>query len=193
VSVTSDTEIVNSALNKLGAERILSLDDASVRARIMKTQYPIRRDALLQSHPWNFAISYVELAAVSPTPSDLEWEYTYVFQLPSDCLRVFKTDLNFNDEWEEIEGNRIACNVSTLKIKYIKRITDVSKFSARFCETLAYDLAADTAMALTGSSEKKKDAVEEFNKYLAQTRSFDAQVGSIKRVESDDWVTSRRY
>jgi hypothetical protein len=193
VAVTSSTEIMNSALNKLGAERILSEDDASVRARIMKGQYPIRRDALLCSHPWNFAISYVELALVSPTPSYLDWEYTYVFQLPSDCLRVVKVNLDFDDDWEEIEGKRIACNVSELKVKYIKSITDVSKFSARFVETLAYDLAADTALNLTGSPEKKQSAIDDYNKHLAQSRSFDAQVGSIKRVEADDWFSSRRY
>ena len=191
--VTSATEIMNSALNKLGAERILSEDDASVRARIMKGQYPIRRDALLCSHPWNFAISYVELALVSPTPDDLEWEYDYVYQLPADCLRVIKCDLEFDDAWEEIEGNRIACNVSELKIKYIKQITDVSKFSARFVETLAYDLATDSCISLTGSADKKEQMQKDYDRYLAQSRSFDAQVGSIKRVEADDWTSSRRY
>lgn len=193
MSFTSSTEIVNSALIKLGAERIISLDDASTRARIMKEQYPKRRDALLLSHPWNFSISYVELAVVDPTPSDLEWDYTYVFQLPDDCLRVIKTNLLYTDEWEEIEGNRIACDVSELKIKYIKRVETVEYFSDRFCETLAYDLAADTALAITGSSEKAEAAKKEYKEYLRESRSFDAQVGSIKRVESNDWLDSRNY
>lgn len=190
---TSELEIINSALVKLGAEMILSLEDASTRARVMKSQYPLRRKALLESHPWNFAISFIELAAVDPIPAGVDMEYDYVFQLPSNCLRVIGTDLANDDEWEEIEGNRIACNISELKVKYLKDIEDVTKFKGRFAETLAYDLASSTALMLTGSETKAAEAKKDYENYLRQSRSFDAQVGSVRMVESSDWLDSRQY
>lgn len=190
---TSDVEIVNSALIKLGVEPILTMNDASTRARVMKSQYDTRRKALLESHPWNFAISFVELAAIDPLPDGFEMEYDYVFQLPANCLRVIGTDLASDDEWEEVEGNRIACNISELKVKFIKDISDVTKFKGRFAETLAYDLASTCAMMLTGSETKVAEAKKDYERYLAQSRSFDAQVGSIKMVESNDWLDARKY
>jgi hypothetical protein len=169
------------------------MDDNSTRARIMKTQYTTRRKALLESHPWNFAISYVEVALIDPTPDDIEMDYDYVFQLPSNCLRVLKTDLTSLDEWEEIEGNRIACSSAELKVKFIKDIDDVTKFKGRFAETLAWDLAADTAKIITGSDSTAEAVKKSYIEYLRESRSFDAQVGLKDRVQSDEWFFSRRY
>lgn len=192
MGVTSEVAIMNSALIKLGAERIISPDDANNRARLCKEQYPKVRDELIRSHPWNFAISFISLAAISPTPSDI-FGYTTVFQLPTNCLRVLETDLGFDDQWEEIEGRRIAANVSTLKVKYIKKVVDVTSYDDNFCETLAWALAADIAYALTQSQAAVEGAVKNFEAKLKVTRSFDAQVGSVRRVVADDWLTSRRY
>lgn len=188
---TSEVEIANSALRKLGAERITALTDSNVRARLANDSYETTRDNLLRAHPWHFCTSYVELAAISPLPSDV-FEYDNVFQLPSDCLRVLKTDLESSDNWEEIEGRRIACNTTTLKVKYIKKITDVTKFDANFTETLAWFMAADMAYSLTQSNSAADSAMKKAESFLATSRSFNAQVGSVKTVKSDDWVNIRR-
>ena len=65
--ITSPVEICNSALIKVGAGRILSLNDDSERALLMKEQYPKLRDDLIFAHPWNFATKRETLAA-SVTP-----------------------------------------------------------------------------------------------------------------------------
>jgi hypothetical protein len=192
MSVTSQTQIQNSALSKIGAESILSENDNSNRARLVKAAYPIRRDALLRSHPWNFAVTYVELAAISPTPSDI-FEYDYVYQLPSDCLRVIGTDLADLDDWEEIAGKRIACNESTLKVKYISKVTDVSKYDDTFCELLAFTLAVDICYAITQSTAMKESLEKDFDRWRKNAQTFDAQVGSTKQVEANEWLAFRRY
>lgn len=191
--LTSEIQIVNSALIKCGADRITSLNDDNNRARLMKERYAVIRDQLISEHPWNFATSYISLAVVDPKPDDV-WEYDYVFQMPSNCLRPLSTDLVSGDPWEEIEGNRIACDEPTLILKYIKQVTDVTKYSSFFAEALAWLLASDTCYALTKSSERTDACEKYYRDQLQKARSFDAQAsGQPKKVTANGWLAFRRY
>lgn len=193
MAVTSHTEIQNSALIKLGQERILDESDESNRARLVREQYPKVRDALLRAHPWKFARGRADLAVVSPIPDNFsDWDFDYVYQLPSDCMRVLSTNMHPLQEWD-VEQRYLAANQSSVKIKYIKRITDVTKFDDNFCEVLAWALAADIAYALTGSTTIKDETEKRYQQELALARSFNAQQGSVQRVASDEWLDSRYY
>ena len=182
---------MNSALVNVGAEPIVAETDDSVRARLVAMKFPIVLEAMLAGHPWNFATAYATLAAISPKPADV-FDYEFVFQLPADCLRVSDTNLGGYEDWEEIEGRRIACNVSELKIKYIKNVADVSKYSASFVNALSWALTADIAYPLTQSTAQQDSADSRAKLFLATARSFDAQVGSVRRVKSEDWLDARR-
>ncbi len=192
MGASSKTDILNSALRKLGAEPILASNDNSVRARTLNSSYELKLDELIRSHPWNRFISYVELAAVDPIPADI-YDYSYVFQLPNDCLRVLDTSLGSRATWEEIEGKRIACDESELSVKYIKRITDVTQFDANFVEALAWMIAEDCAYSLTQSTSQAENCGKKAKSALQMARSYDAQVGSVKVVEANEWLDSRRY
>lgn len=187
----SELEIMNSALRKLGAERIISPNDDSTRARLVKESYPLMRDKLLRSHPWRFSTSYQSIAQITPKPADV-YDYAYVFQLPVDCLRVFHTNLGIEEDWEEIEGLRIACNNSSLKVKFSRKILDVSKYDANVCEVLAGMVAADIAYSLTQSASMVEKMQQLVDKELAVARSYSAQTGSVRTVSSDDWINARR-
>lgn len=192
MAVSAEVEIANSALVKLGAERIISLDDANNRARLCKQQYPIIRDKVVYGHPWKCALARAELAVISPKPDGYP-EFVYAFLLPSDCGRVLGfIDQCTNEQWT-VNGRNLFANVSPLTIEYIKKITDVSKFDDNLCEVLAWALAADIAYALTQSTAQADKADKMFRFELSQARSFSAQQGSVKRVISDDWLGSRRY
>lgn len=187
MAVTSEEEIMNSALRKVGAERINDQDDQNNRARLLKDAYPVVRDALLRSHPWNFAISYATLAAPDPLPDNI-FDYDYVYELPANYMRAIGTDLYDSDDWEEIEGRYIVSNVSSMKLKFIKKVTDVTKFDDNFIEALAWKLADEICFPLTGNASRAKDVADQAKRYLQETRSYDAQVGSVKRVrQADDW------
>lgn len=183
---SSEVEICNSALIKVGSDRIISLGDDNERARIVSEQYPKVRDELLRSHPWNFAIARVQIASTG-TPL---FEYTHEFQLPSDCLRVLGTDLYSGDEFK-IEGRKILSNNGLIKIKYLKRITDVTLFDANFAETLACKLAADICYRLTNSASQAAQLYQLYVKTLQDARSFDAQEGTADRIISDEWLLTR--
>ena len=181
MGVTSAVEIMNSALRKLGAEPIISEDDDSTRARLVKASYYIRLNHLLRSHAWRFNKAYASLALVSPQPDDV-FDYDFVFALPNNCARVFGTSLGASEDWEEIEGGQLACNISEVKIKYGKLITDVTKFDVSFIEVLACDVAFDIAYALTNSQAVVDAAEKKLNIAMANARSFAAQTGSVKTV-----------
>lgn len=186
---TSEVEIANSALAKLGSQRITTLDDNNERARVMKEQYTKVRDELLYMHPWNFAIGRSELTAlVSPVP---EFQWTYYYQLPADCIRVVGTDLYPPSEWA-VEGRYLASHYPTIKIKYIKKVADVSKFTPGFAELLALKLAADTAFSITQSTSLRDSLLQQFDKQIRQVRSFNGQEGEGARVYADTWLNSRR-
>jgi hypothetical protein len=191
VAVASAVEIMNSALRKVGAERIVSEDDNSNRARLVKDAYPRVRDLLLRSHPWNFSTNYSALALVDPQPEDV-FDYDYVFALPADCSRVFLTDLENSDKWEEIAGQRLACDRSEVTVKYGKRVTDVTKFDDAFAEVLAWMIAADISFALTQSATMAAKVQDDAKKALREARSMDAQVGNYARVIATDFSTARR-
>lgn len=191
MGVTSVTQIQNSALIKLGAEQINSEDDLNKRARLVKEQYPKVRDDLLRAHPWRFAVARVALSPISPTPDDF-FDFDYVFQLPADCLRPIGNDLCDTEEWA-VEDRYFVCNQSTVTLKYIKKVENVSKFDDNFCEVLAWCLAADIAYALTQNVARESAAQASRDKALMTARSFNAQQGSPPRVSADDFVRVRRY
>lgn len=187
----SELEIVNSALHKLGVERILSFSDDSKRARISDDMYEIIRDEVLASHPWNFAIKRVELAATVSTP---EFEYTYEYQLPNDCLRVLDTDSTYGSSTSNfvIEGRKVLSDESTLKIRYIYRNTNVYQYSPQFTEALATRLAASMAYSIVQSSEREKQLLEIYEKLIKEARSADAQEGlGYNIIEAATWINAR--
>lgn len=192
MAVTTSVQIMNSALIKLGAERIASEDEANIRARLCKEQYPKRRDMLVRAHPWKWAVKRTELAVIDPKPDNFD-DWSYVFQLPADCARI----LNLIDQcsttpWDT-EEDVFLFNYSEVKIRYIKRISDVTLFDDNFIEALAWDLAADIAFAITQNAELADACADKAKKELQTARSFNAQQGSVQRVIADDFENSRRY
>lgn len=183
---TTQTSICNGALIKLGAQRILSIDEDSERARVLKEQYPKVRDELLYGHPWNFATKRVELAPLLLKPI---YEWAEQFQLPLDYLRVYGVDpitLDF-----KVEGSVILANVESLKIKYIARIEDCSLYSPAFVQVLETRLAMEACYLVTQSSPLKETLKNEYIMRLREARSFDAQESQGDRVYADSWLNSR--
>lgn len=192
---TSEVQICNSALIKLGLDTISSLSDTNKRAKFCDLQYPILRDEVLYSHPWNFAVVRKELAQSATTPA---FGYDYEFVLPSDLLRVL--NVNENDdgsiayaiEYDVTGGNRVLrTNEEAIKILYVRRQTDVTQFTPGFGEALALRLAADLAMPLQNSRTQAELWFGVYNQFLSSARSFDAQEGSVQRVITSTWKNAR--
>ena len=126
--MASEIEICNRALQHLGQARINSLDEPVRSARECKFSYPIARDALLEAHSWNFALTTATFAS----------EGAGRFLLPSDFLTMHKVGA---PAWRQEGKHLIAEQAGALTLTYVQRVEDPNEMPALFREALGYRLA----------------------------------------------------
>jgi hypothetical protein len=205
----SEVAICNLALGRIGAGRISALNDQSAEARACNAIYAILRDELLERHPWTFAIGRSELSQDATAP---EFDYSYRYALPADCLRVIKV----NDEdvaipvnvfgndidgtiysavsgqkWWEIEQGFLCTNETAISIKYIARITDPTKFSSSFVKLLTMRLAPDLAMQITKNATLAESLEAKFFKEFADATGVNSQQDHPDTTAVSSYVTAR--
>ncbi len=188
--------IANSALAKIGNYKITDLSSTTnVQAVILNEQYSKNRDALLRSHPWNFALKRATLVADATAP---DWGFSVRYPIPSDCLRILETDADTlssigefdSGPWQK-EGSWILTDQNPFSIKYIYQVTDTTLFDACFDEVLACKLAADVCYAITQSTTLADLLEKQYRYKLAEARSFDGQEGGVRQPYAREWLNSR--
>tara|TARA_R110002153_G_scaffold187360_3_gene340385 strand:- start:345 stop:929 length:585 start_codon:yes stop_codon:yes gene_type:complete len=185
--MSSEVQICNLALTKIGEEQILSLTENNKRGRICNLHYEPIRDAVLRSHIWNFAIKRVELALSVDTPA---FDFTHQFALPIDHLRSLTTNLTTTSEWK-IENGYVLCTSDSVKLKYIAKIVDTNLYDSLFIEALAARLASEFAVPLTDSLSLQEQMFRLYNGKIAEARSMDSMEGTPDNIEADGWLNSR--
>lgn len=191
--MASEVAIVNAALIKIGEATIVSLSDASKPARLGNAIYGDIRDAVLQAHPWNFALARASLAANVIAPA---WGFTYAYDFPSTpdyCLRVLsiESDGIQGVVWKT-EGRQIVTDEGApLNILYIKQVTDPALFTPLFRECLAARLAAELAEPLKQSGPMKEMMEQLYVRKIQEARTADAQEGTPDDITADEWLTAR--
>lgn len=148
--------------------------------------YERLRDAVLRSHPWNFAIKRAELAELT---SDPIFGFVNQFQLPADCLRVLRTD---EDQIpHQIEGKVLLTDAGTVKIKYLSRITDPNQFDSLFVMALEDRIASELAYNLSDNRALSIDMRAKYKETLREARAMDGQEGVSDVIEADEWLNIR--
>ncbi len=184
----TEVSIANSALIKIGADRITALSDNNKRAILCNEQFAKLRDEVLQGHLWNFAMARVEIAADATAPA---FEYEKRFLLPSDVLRVFFAyPMEEEIEWKR-EGQYLLSNEPTMRIVYVKQTTDTSLFSPIFAECLSLRLAQELAYPIVQSTQLSALMEQKYQDHLRKARSFDAQEGTPYSLTNDIFLRAR--
>tara|TARA_R110000822_G_scaffold109543_1_gene239412 strand:- start:3140 stop:3742 length:603 start_codon:yes stop_codon:yes gene_type:complete len=183
---TSVVQIVNNALVKIGANAILTLTEDTEAARAANLVYDQIRDACIRDHVWNFAVNRVELAQNSTAPA---FEFSYQYNLPSDCLRVLQMD--DMSTLYKIEGGKLLTDDGTAKILYLARVEDVNLFDAMFVEALSARLAAELSVTLSESNTLYSNMMEMYQRKISDARSMDAQESGYIEIVADTWLDSR--
>jgi hypothetical protein len=178
--------ICNSALLKIGSERINSLGDDNKRAIACNEQWEKVRDEVLSDHPWNFATKRAALAQLDSTPA---WGYAYEFQLPDDCLRVIGTQYPGQDY--KIEGRKVLTDETELNILYIYRNEEPAYWSPKFCEAMALRLASDLAYHIAQSATLAQGLYATYQALLSDAKIVDAQEGSPSEMIVTEWLDVR--
>lgn len=180
-------DICNSALIKLGAERVNSLNDDTRVAKLCKEQYEKIKRRVLRSHLWTFAIKRAKLAPVSYTPAFDTGEN--FFQEPLDSIRI--VSINDSSTYSK-EGPYIVAGLSELNLTYVSHDIPEAYFDEDFKEALACALAADLCYAVTQSNTLKQALMQECEKWISEARSYNSQEITVRGLQFDTWDNSRR-
>jgi hypothetical protein len=190
---SSEVDICNGALALLGSDAITSLADDDQRAILCTRFYEQTRDLTLAAYPWNFATKRADLgASLASTDANYPvWGFTYAFALPAGelyCLRVLETE---DGVPHRVEGRTLYCNSSTVRIRYIRRVTDAAIFTPHFSETLAAALAMRLAMPITKSKSYMDSMAALYTAFLTDAYDIDTQEGTADDIESDALIDVR--
>lgn len=183
---TSEVQICNNALIKVGSDVISSLTENTKGAKLCNQLYEPIRDELLRLHPWNFAVERVELAAEVASPL---FGFEFKFTLPSDFIRLL--DVYDYVTRYRIEGNNIFSDDNNLKIVYIKKETNPGKFDSAFTEVLATRIASEISYSLSGSRTLSDSLLEIYTRKLASAKMVDAQENFNDSIKVDTFTRAR--
>lgn len=184
--MAGEVDIANIALTNLGEAKIVSMTENSERARLCNLRFPDVRDMVLRQHPWNCTIARAVLSRLAESPA---WGFLYQYQLPADLLRVLSIyDLT---RTYKIEGGKLLTDATDVKLKYQKRIDDMTLLDASLVNVLGLRLAWELAEPLTGKTALKQEMWGKYERNLSEARSIDASEGSAERVEFQPWLEAR--
>lgn len=198
--MAGQASICNRALTKVGDDRIISIDDDTERARVLKALWDDLVDSEIRARNWNFAMKRASLAALVSTP---DWGFDYEYQLPADCLRPVQiseyflsdslTDFRASTEVPfQIEGLKILTNLAApLPIRYLRRVTNVGEWDKSFVDVFACKLAVDACERLSQNSSKKEMLLGEYRLAIAAAVRADAIENPPEHIPDTSWITAR--
>ena len=187
-------QVCNRALAFLGQPRITAFFDETVESRLCGELYDTTRQALLRSYPWNCATKVDTLAKLPEVPNK-ETGHSFYYQVPVDELRIIRvvkltegsggfyysflypTD---DSHWER-HGDKIATSVDPCPVEYIRDI-ESHEMDLHLQDALAYQMAADLAYALTGSSKMMESRTELALVKLQEARTTDSLESGTKKI-----------
>lgn len=198
--MASVIQVANRALTKLGAGRIISLDDNNKQARAILSCFDDLRDAELRANRWSFALVRTALPALTTSPA---YEFQYEYQLPADFLRldmingqypstVMDNYIGAETADYAIEGGKILTDIAApLKIRYCRRVEDANLWDVLFREALACRIAAEICEDLTQSDGKRNLAWQEYKQALSEAVRTNAIERPPQMPPDDQFIISR--
>lgn len=201
--MATEVSICNQAISWLGGTLIISLDQDSAEAKLCKANYEHLRDLVLEAKDWTFATTRAQLAKLSTPPV---YGFSAAFAVPSDTIRILQCSPNpslgtsstspgpsreslrigdeLRTEWQR-EGDEIVCDEDTMYCRYIKQVTDPSKFSPGFVQALAARIAWDIANPLTRSNTLEEKMKVKYEAAIEEGGMTDGLQGRSHKIRSD--------
>ena len=179
------TGIANMALSSLGEARIQNLNDNNSRARAVNARIHDVITTVLRMHVWNSALERATLTSVG-TPG---FGYSYIFQLPSDCIRV--VEVNPVSRYQ-VEKKNILSNEKTLNILYVGEPTDINNLDSLLAEAIAMKLALEVAETLTSKQGLKAELMQKWVVALQEARSANSHDKTPEHRERSSYMDAKR-
>tara|TARA_R110000744_G_scaffold52970_5_gene113332 strand:+ start:83 stop:652 length:570 start_codon:yes stop_codon:yes gene_type:complete len=186
-SSNTELDVANRALQKLGVKEVTSLVDIKdKRVKAILNCLDSTRDRLLRENPWNFASKRVSISSDASVPV---WEFKYNYRLPADFL--YLTEI-LGDPNYLMEGEFIASdNTSPLKIRYVSRMTDTTRFDSSMTEAWASLMAYEMCMRLEGDMALRDRLEREYELSIVRAKKFDGQEDHSQESPEDELIQLR--
>ena len=190
VEALSQVRVANLALQKLGAQEIVSMDEDTRERRAITRCYSMLRDRELRAHNWNFSIKRKVLAPSSVAPL---FEFAKAFPLPADCLRPLPParDVDWTIEYHEGSKHILTNEGTVIYLRYVSRVTDETQFDPLFADMLACKIAWHCCEEITQSNQKKADIEREYDKAKADAKRINAFEQATPQESEPPWLTAR--
>lgn len=195
-------DICNLALSRLGKATINSIEyerGNSAEAIRCRLEWDSTKKSVLRDHPWNFATRIEALALVSGVTVP-GWSYVYIY--PRNCefpRRVFNAatvNLSIKQPYRVIGSNTssnklILCNLEQAYMEYTADVQDPTMFDASFVDALAWKLAAQLALSLTGDARLGTQMMQTYQMVLKQAKINNASEGYQEQVQTSRYIEGR--
>lgn len=186
--MSTKIQICNDALNFLGAEAINSLEDNNHVARTCKQQYPLARDYVLRTHPWNFALERDVL-----TPHKEAWGGSHQFLLPSDCVRINKVlNSDLKPVKYKVEGRNIFSPETTIYLSYVSGDVLEGVYDPAFKRAVAAQMAGDMCYKITQSGNLMQSMYALADEFAKNSRTLDSMENTPDDFKFDYYDNARR-
>lgn len=152
--MSSQIDICNEALSRLGANRIASFDDGTIESIECGARFNIISKQVQSRGPWMSNKLRVQLPQLIKAPT---FGFTYAYQLPINplCLRPLKINEDQVGQVDyQIENNLLLCNEPSVSILYIGLLTDTTQFDPYLEESIVDFLVAGMTKKFTGSMQE---------------------------------------
>lgn len=155
---------------------------------MLQDLWPELRQACLRSHPWNCAITRVNLSPEVATPA-FDWSYQYL--LPSDWLRTLQVGTDSDVlEWR-IEGRKILADVNALPLRYIFDNADCTTWDSLLVDAATAYVAASVAYTVTKSSAQQDAMFKVWDMKLRLARTIDGMEDTPEDVGDTPLINVR--
>lgn len=192
--MASVTSICNQALARLGAPKIVNIDDDTESARLCKAVYDDLLGTVLEEHQWSFAIGRYELPV---TPGGgLPGQFSNKFLIPVNVINIIRAsddadDRNSNATTWRVEGGYVVSDAERMYIKTVDRIIDPNAYTPMFRQAFAIRIAAEIAWAVTQSASVASGLLQEYARLMSLAAQKDGQQGTTERIRSGRYIKSR--
>ena len=191
LALSSPSDVLNLTLTRIGyrGDRVGSLYEGSVAAKLCLDIYAQTRDQMLRDGDWGFAERVVNLTLLKSAPAGgyfppAVWDgnvnppppFFFEYAYPDDCLKVrsIKSVPLFVMEWDPqpvvftIENDKyytpsrkvILCNIPSAMLIYTGSITDPQMWEADFVDLFSAELGRKLAPSLLNLDAAKMAAVD---------------------------------
>lgn len=189
--MASKVAICNMALQRVGAKRIVSIDDGTEEANACAAIYDIVVEEVISSVAWSSATKRVALARTTTTPV---FGFTYEYQLPVDpkCLRVLEIDTDRQDPVEyRIEGDKLVCDETTVNIKYLAAISSAADLGPYITKCVISRLAWELSYSFTGVASLSQTLEARYERDLEMQSAADAIQGTADLLPIGSYILGR--